>query len=498
MSTLFRAIQAVLVSIALTTLSAAQAFGQAKLDTVLVTGRGATLWEARQDAVRQALQQTRKQLVIADRAVSGDSLVRDEVLSTLNGFIEGFDVVSQTTTKSGSDWTMQARVVVSPSAMTQYIAPKNGGESSANVKGDVIFADIAAVRARREVNTKLYERLMDGFPWQAYDLSIEKVTLDAESERVKVSVAAELNGAFREQLKSSLIALVDAGSAERAFWSGPFDGKQLFVTLDGERPKGWPHPTYSRFWGIRLSPVTAPTGLTYNMVDAVIPPSLPVFTQTPIKAVSFKAIDLAPSYPRAEIRRFYLGGQAEAIIKAIDQGQRIWASTFVELPDGSHGLPVMIETRSHMIFTLFRAGFFPAGTNLTTNKLRVEYTLPAEVFEGTNQISIRPTDFFESLISKRTVVAPDCTKWSKKPLGSWPTVPLPSCISEITTPSGTWVFDSKLMSATSLSINELERLCRSAYFLGECDGIPVLGIRQDLGHRSFFYFKRKTAEQREQ
>ena len=41
MSTLSRAIQAVLVSIALTTLSAAEAFGQAKLDTVMVGGRGA-------------------------------------------------------------------------------------------------------------------------------------------------------------------------------------------------------------------------------------------------------------------------------------------------------------------------------------------------------------------------------------------------------------------------------------------------------------------------
>jgi hypothetical protein len=77
MSTLSRTIQAVLVSIALTTLSAAEAFGQAKLDTVLVGGRGATLQESGEDAVRQAHRQARKQLVIADCAGAGVLPVRD-------------------------------------------------------------------------------------------------------------------------------------------------------------------------------------------------------------------------------------------------------------------------------------------------------------------------------------------------------------------------------------------------------------------------------------
>ncbi|MDQ8173358.1 MAG: hypothetical protein P3B76_11810 [Gemmatimonadota bacterium] len=452
MSTLSRALQAVLVSAALTTLSAAQAFGQAKLDTVLVTGRGATLWEARQDAVRQALQQTRKQLVIADRAVSGDSLVRDEVLSTLNGFIEGFDVISQTSPTSDTDWTVKARVVVSPSAMTQYIAPKNGGESSANVKGDLIVADIAAVRARREVNRKLYERLLDGFPWQAYDLSIEKVTPDAEAESVTVSVVAKMNDAFRKQLQSSMTALLAAGSAEMIRGRRDFEdmvssnfekgddrnsSSSLSILLNSPKPEQWVgYDDTLEFWGIRLSPVKP------HQFPLEPPTAL---AQTHMLAGDFKAIDL---------------------------GQGVWWSTF------SAGLPVVIETRSHMIFAHFGGPFLTGGTYIETEALREDFNLPATVFEGTSKIAVRPTDFFDAMISKRTVILPDCTRLSKAalekehgPIGSMPT-----CISEITTPTGTWIFDQQLMLTNSSTE----------------PAIPF------LGQRNFLFFKRKTAEQREQ
>jgi hypothetical protein len=55
---------------------------------VSVVGFGPTYDEAKADAVKKALQYAFKQLVIVDRIVSGNDLLRDRILSTSNGYIE--------------------------------------------------------------------------------------------------------------------------------------------------------------------------------------------------------------------------------------------------------------------------------------------------------------------------------------------------------------------------------------------------------------------------
>src|SRR5437773_2623277 len=57
---------------------------------VSVTGSGPTIDESKTDAIRQALQQTLKQLLVVDRAISGDRILRDKVMSTMNGYIESY------------------------------------------------------------------------------------------------------------------------------------------------------------------------------------------------------------------------------------------------------------------------------------------------------------------------------------------------------------------------------------------------------------------------
>jgi hypothetical protein len=47
-------------------------------------------YEARQYAVRQALQQTVEQLVISQQVVRNDKLVMDRIISTMNGFVSLF------------------------------------------------------------------------------------------------------------------------------------------------------------------------------------------------------------------------------------------------------------------------------------------------------------------------------------------------------------------------------------------------------------------------
>jgi hypothetical protein len=64
---------------------------------VRVKGYGATAAEARQDAVRAALQQ----LIVTDRVIKDDQIVRDNIMSTMNGL----ELRTQTTRQNSSSTT---------------------------------------------------------------------------------------------------------------------------------------------------------------------------------------------------------------------------------------------------------------------------------------------------------------------------------------------------------------------------------------------------------
>jgi hypothetical protein len=177
----------------------------AKSDTARVTGRGATRWDARADAIRQALQQKVAQLVIADRAVSFDSVLKDDVISTVNGFVEGFEILAERS--SGESIELDALVVVSEGGMERFFARK-GNTTPGKVDGDGILASIQAIQAFEASRAEILNRLLNGFPTEAVDLVIENVLPDAEKRyRILVFGRARIADGFVRQLKSGFDAL---------------------------------------------------------------------------------------------------------------------------------------------------------------------------------------------------------------------------------------------------------------------------------------------------
>src|SRR5262245_8078191 len=79
--------------------------------TVSVTGTGATIDDAKTDAIRRALQRTMKQLVVVDRIVNQDTMLLNKVMSTMNGYIETFRQKGVRKTEMG--FAVDAEVTVS-------------------------------------------------------------------------------------------------------------------------------------------------------------------------------------------------------------------------------------------------------------------------------------------------------------------------------------------------------------------------------------------------
>src|ERR1017187_6391827 len=109
-----------------------------RIDPVVVTGEGSSYWDAREDCVRQALQQSLPQLVIADRRIEDDRVVRDSVLSTMNGFVESFWVLEQSETNGL--FRLKAEVQISASDIENFVLAS--GRGSARINTNSLLGDI--------------------------------------------------------------------------------------------------------------------------------------------------------------------------------------------------------------------------------------------------------------------------------------------------------------------------------------------------------------------
>ncbi|MDQ8173104.1 MAG: hypothetical protein P3B76_10520 [Gemmatimonadota bacterium] len=178
---------------------------------VVVVGEGPTRWDARTAAVRLALQQVVQQLVIADRTIQGDSITRDQVISTLNGFVERFEVLEES--ELDGSYRLKTRVWVSAKNIGQYLAPHalSGGVA---VRSDELLAQASAARLQLKSRGEMLARMFDGFPDQAIEFTVDPIKAHSDpmgavlgDETVQLTIRAKITDAFVLQLQSSLSAL---------------------------------------------------------------------------------------------------------------------------------------------------------------------------------------------------------------------------------------------------------------------------------------------------
>ncbi len=174
--------------------------------TVHVIGHGATTSEARTDAIRQALQQTMQQLIVVDRAISNDDVTRNNILSTMNGYIEAFNETHSFV--ENRQYAVEADITVSASRMVNFIGITKGG--SASVSGQSIAANRDSIAANRKVKGELFDRLFRGYPADDLDIAIKKVSLpENDIDHLYIDFAIRFSPAFINSLKSGLAAIAE-------------------------------------------------------------------------------------------------------------------------------------------------------------------------------------------------------------------------------------------------------------------------------------------------
>ena len=103
-----------------------QAFAQEnRTVTLVVSGQGITKDEAKQNALRSAIEQAFGTFVSSKTEILNDELVKDEILSVANGNIQKYEIISEVEIPNG-DYATTLNATVSVSKLISFVESKGG------------------------------------------------------------------------------------------------------------------------------------------------------------------------------------------------------------------------------------------------------------------------------------------------------------------------------------------------------------------------------------
>ena len=158
-------------------------------DTYETYGLGANEPEANFNAIRNGLQFATEQLVISEIKIEAEEIVEDALYSSMNGYIESFDVLESTLI--GDQHFIRARLKISPvqirNTVERFSGIGLGIENTAAIQSDGIASALRAAQAefdRRKnqlfVASKLYQDMLKDLPDKAYDLTLDNIEFGSE------------------------------------------------------------------------------------------------------------------------------------------------------------------------------------------------------------------------------------------------------------------------------------------------------------------------------
>jgi len=158
-----------------------------KTVTLVVSGQGATQDEARQKALRGAIEQAFGTFISSKTEILNDNLVKDEIVSVANGNIQKFDIISETLLPNNT-YASTLNATVSISKLTNFCQSKG---INAEFKGGLFGMNIA-IQELNEKNEKqaasnLYQTFIDILP-KCLDYNIVPSEPVNENDKWKVQL----------------------------------------------------------------------------------------------------------------------------------------------------------------------------------------------------------------------------------------------------------------------------------------------------------------------
>jgi len=150
-----------------------------KTVTLTVSAQGETISEAKQNALRDAIEQAFGAFISSNTEILNDELVKDEIVSVSNGNIQDFEVISEVQLPNG-DYATTLKATVSVNKLSAFVESKGvevefkGGLLAVNIKQQILNEknEVKTIEnidnVCRKILNKSYDyEIMRGAPKQA-------------------------------------------------------------------------------------------------------------------------------------------------------------------------------------------------------------------------------------------------------------------------------------------------------------------------------------------
>lgn len=179
-----------------------------ELQEVIATGLGANQDAALKNAWRNAVSQAVGSHVSAERLVENDELVRNEILTLSDGFVESYDVIGNPTNDEGGLVEVRIKAKVRRTELgTQLLKAGVNPDIRFDSKG--LAAELQTKEDTREDAMVMLERLLNQFPENVLETSLTaRPKYDLGSKKVVLEIVTKVNkqkySAFTKELATML------------------------------------------------------------------------------------------------------------------------------------------------------------------------------------------------------------------------------------------------------------------------------------------------------
>jgi len=165
-----------------------------KTVTVTVSGQGKTQEEAKQNALRNAIEQAFGAFISSKTEILNDELVKDEIVSVSNGNIQKFEILSEVQTPDG-EWSNTVKAVVSVTKLTSFCESKG---IAVDFKGGLFAINVKQQQLNEENEIKSIEnmcKVLKEISDKSFDFDIEvkdPISLNTPKNEWKVPIVVNV------------------------------------------------------------------------------------------------------------------------------------------------------------------------------------------------------------------------------------------------------------------------------------------------------------------
>lgn len=159
-----------------------------KTVTLTVSGSGKTLEEAKNNALRSAIEQAFGAFISSKTEILNDKVIADEITSVSSGNIQSYDMLNESQLPNGN-WGITLKAIVSVSKLTSFVQSKGiaieikGSLFAINIKQQLLNEQ-AEVKVIYEMIGLLHEQMQTSFDYNIK--SGEPVSTDSESKNWEI------------------------------------------------------------------------------------------------------------------------------------------------------------------------------------------------------------------------------------------------------------------------------------------------------------------------